>query len=423
MIDMEVIKLDYTESMKFINKYTKSGGRVKDLSRAQRLMQQLGNPQNTLRFVHIAGTNGKGSVLELTSQSLINAGYKTGQFTSPFIKCYEDRIRINGNNISHDDIAQLCTKVSESAGDDEYSQFEITMAIALLYFAKEKCDIVFMETGIGGIFDCTNIIENPLVSVITSVSLDHTAILGKTVQEIAIQKAGIIKRDRPAVVSWNNTSVINIFQKECILKNSTLIIPDQSEFEECSSDESGGSFIYNEEKYYIKMHGSHQIINAATAIKTIEVLRNEGFNISSDNVREAFSTVQVLSRVEVIHGDPEIIIDGGHNPAGVSAMISTLISMNIKNPVLIFGMVDTKDIETSSELLSTFAHSVICVDGFASNAIDRTTLAGYFKGKSYVAETDEAFYLAKRIAKKNNSAIVICGSLYLTETFRKFIGN
>lgn len=415
--------MDYTESMNFINKYTKSGGRVKDLSRAEGLMNKLGNPQNKLRFVHIAGTNGKGSVLELASQSLINAGYKTGQFTSPFIKCYEDRIRINGSNISHDDIAELCTKVSEYADDDEYSQFEITMAIALLYFAKEKCDIVFLEAGIGGLFDCTNIIENPLAAVITSISLDHTAILGKTVQEIAIQKAGIIKRGRPAVVSWNNTSVISIFQKECILKDSELIIPDKSEFVECLSDETGGSFIYNEEKYFLKMHGSHQIINAATAVKTIEVLRNEGFNISVDNVKEAFSTVQVLSRVEVIHGDPEIIIDGGHNPAGVSAMISALISMNIKNPVLIFGMSDTKDVETSSALLNDFADSVICVDGFTPGAIERTKLAGYFKGKSYAAETGEAFYLAKNLARKNNSVIVICGSLYLAEKFRKFLGK
>ena len=158
--------MNYTEAMEYIQSFTKSGGRVRDLSRAEGLMEKLGNPHKKLRFVHIAGTNGKGSVLELMSQSLINAGYKTGQFTSPYMRVYEDRIRINSQNIPQEAVAKYCTEVAEAAGDEQYSQFEITMGIAMLYFAEEKCDIVFLEAGIGGLFDCTNIIEKPIVSEI-----------------------------------------------------------------------------------------------------------------------------------------------------------------------------------------------------------------------------------------------------------------
>lgn len=414
--------MNYEEAQSYINSYSKSGAKVHDLSRAEELMKRLGDPQNSLKFVHIAGTNGKGSVLELMSQSLINAGYKTGQFTSPYINCYEDRIRINSENISHEDVAYFAEKTRNAAGDEQYSQFEITMAIAMQYFAEKKCDIVFLEAGIGGIFDSTNIIEDPLVSVITSISLDHTDILGDTVEKIAMQKAGIIKRGRPAVLSWNNSQVFNIFQKETILKDCELIIPSSNDFHDQESGPDGCSFEYFGKKYNIKMHGRHQIINAATAIKALEVLKKEKYDISDENIIKAFGEIQVPSRMEYIKGSPDIIIDGGHNPAGVSAMLSTLMSMNVENPIFIFGMVDTKDIETAASLISSFAKAVICVDGFAPNSVDRTKLAGYFTCEKYASDADDALVLAKMKARTlGSSAIVICGSLYLTGKIRKKI--
>lgn len=414
--------MNYEEAIDFINSFTKSGGKVRDLSRAENLMEKLGNPQNQLKFVHIAGTNGKGSVLELMSQSLINAGYKTGQFTSPFINCYEDRIRINSENISHEDVAYFAEKTKNAVCDEQYSQFEITMAVAMQYFAEKKCDIVFLEAGIGGIFDSTNIIEDPLVSVVTSISLDHTAILGDTVEKIAMQKAGIIKRSRPAVLSWNNSQVFNIFQKETILKDSELIVPSSKDFLNQESGAEGCSFDYKGKHFDIRMHGRHQIINAATAIKALEVLRKENFEISDENIQKAFSEVQVPSRMEIIKGNPDIIIDGGHNPAGVSAMLSTLMSMGVENPVFVFGMVDTKDTETAASLISTFAKAVICVDGFAPNSVDRSKLAEFFTCEKYASDVSDAFVLAKMKAKAlGSTTIVVCGSLYLTGKIRNMI--
>lgn len=413
--------MNYTEAREYINSFTKSGGKVRNLNRAEGLMKKLGDPHKSLRFVHIAGTNGKGSVLELMSQSLINAGYRTGQFTSPFMRVYEDRIRINGENIPEEDVAAYCTAVAEAAGDEQYSQFEITMAIAMLYFAAEKCDIVFLEAGIGGIFDCTNIIEEPVVSVITSISLDHTDILGKTVQEIAMQKAGIIKRDRPVVISWDNRNLLQIFQKECIFKDSLLIMPMEDEFENIETDTDGGHFEYNCVKYHIRMHGRHQIINAASAIKALEVIESEGFDIGEKNIQKAFAEVQVLSRVEKVSDSPEIIIDGGHNPAGISALLSALTSMDLVRPVFIFGMVSSKDAQSAAMLLSAYAKAVICVDGFAPNAIDSEELASMIKCEKYVSRKEDALNLAKMLTRSDNSPIVICGSLYMTEIFRKMI--
>ena len=413
--------MDYKEARAYIDGYTKSGGKIRDLSRAETLMAKLGDPQKNLKFVHIAGTNGKGSTLELMSQSLINAGYKTGQFTSPFMRVYEDRIRINSQNIPEEAVAKYCTRVAEAAGEDLYSQFEITMAIAMLYFAEEKCDIVFLEAGIGGLLDCTNIIEEPIVSVITSISLDHTDILGKTVQQIAMQKAGIIKRGRPVVISWDNRQVMQIFQRECIFKDSLLIMPLEDELENIDTDETGGHFEYNCAKYDLKMHGRHQIINAATALKALEVIEAEGFEIGEKNIQKAFSEVQVLSRVEHIKGDPDIVIDGGHNPAGISALLSALTSMNIVRPVFIFGMVSTKDSKSAAMLLSSYAKAVVCTDGFAYNSVDRETLASMITCEKYVSPIDDALRLAKMIAKSENCPIVICGSLYMTELFRKMI--
>ena len=413
--------MDYKAAREYIDSHSKSGGKIRDLSRAEGLMKKIGDPQKGLKFVHIAGTNGKGSTLELMSQSMINAGYKTGQFTSPFMRVYEDRIRINSENIPEDMVAKYCSVVAEAAGDEEYSQFEITMAIAMLYFAAEKCDIVFLEAGIGGLLDCTNVIEEPIVSVITSISLDHTDILGKTVQEIAMQKAGIIKRGRPVVISWDNRNVMQIFQKECIFKDSLLIMPMEEELENVETDEFGGHFEYNCVKYDLKMHGRHQIINAATVLKALEVIEAEGFEIGEKNIQKAFAEVQVLSRVELIKGDPDIVIDGGHNPAGVSALLSALTSMGIVRPVFIFGMVSTKDKESAAMLLSSYAKAVVCTDGFAYNAVDRNKLAELITCEKYVSPVEDALRLAKMVAKSENSPIVICGSLYMTELFRKMI--
>ena len=214
--------MNFSECMEFVNSYSKSGEPVKDLSRAENLMKLVGNPEKRLKFIHIAGTNGKGSVVEYISNALIYSGYKTGQFTSPFVLHYTDRIRINSEEIGEEIFCEICEFIKGKIDSQPYSQFEITMAIALLWFARENCDIVVFEAGIGGLLDCTNVIPPPLVSVITSISLDHTDILGDTVEKIAVQKAGIIK-ENSAVVVAPECNCRNIFRKKASQVNAEFI--------------------------------------------------------------------------------------------------------------------------------------------------------------------------------------------------------
>ena len=186
------------EALAFVEGFSRSGKPVKDLSRIAGLMHRLGDPQDSLQFIHIAGTNGKGSVAEYLTNILRRSGYRTGTFTSPYILCYEDRIRLNGENIPEAALCRACEQVKAAAGEEGFSQFEITFAMAMLYFAEAGAEVVVLEAGLGGLLDCTNIIKQPLCSVITSVSYDHMAILGNTIEEIAAQKAGILSAVSPS---------------------------------------------------------------------------------------------------------------------------------------------------------------------------------------------------------------------------------
>ena len=185
--------MTFEQAMQFLNSFTKSGEPVKNLDRISRLLNLLGNPQKKLKFIHIAGTNGKGSAAEYLTNILVKSGCKTGTLTSPYIRHYQDRIRINGQDIPEEALCELCERLQKTVTEKSFSQFEITMAIAFLYFVQKQADIVVLETGIGGLLDATNIIEKPLVSILTSVSKDHMEILGDTIEKIAYQKAGIIK--------------------------------------------------------------------------------------------------------------------------------------------------------------------------------------------------------------------------------------
>ncbi|MDE5937154.1 MAG: bifunctional tetrahydrofolate synthase/dihydrofolate synthase, partial [Ruminococcus sp.] len=218
--------MNFNECMEFVNSFSKSGKPVTDLSRARELMRLVGNPEKRLDFIHVAGTNGKGSTVEYISNALIYSGYKVGQFTSPFVLHYTDRIRINGKEIDEKSFCKICEFVKERIDNQPYSQFEITMAIAMWWFDMEVCDIVVLEAGIGGLLDCTNIIQSPVLSVITSISLDHTAILGDTIEKIAVQKAGIIKENSAVVLSVDNKkSVVDVVKNKAHEKNCGFIMP------------------------------------------------------------------------------------------------------------------------------------------------------------------------------------------------------
>lgn len=412
--------MNYQETMDYINSFTKSGKPVKDLSRIRRLLNMLDNPQKDLNFIHVAGTNGKGSTVEMISNALIFSKYNVGTFTSPYMLCYEDRIRFNGKNIPQVELCTIAEIVKNFVQNNEFSQFEISMAIAFIYFKSKKCDIVVLETGIGGIVDSTNIIENPVVSVITSISLDHTAILGDTLKKIATQKAGIIKPNRPTILSCDNTNpeVIEVISKTAKEKHSQLILPTNADIS--SINLNGETFNYKDNTYTIKMLGKHQVSNAITVIEVCNLLNSIGYTIPLDCLKRSLESTQVTFRTQVLkHDGVTIIADGSHNIGGVSALKNTLQLCGIENPIILTGMISTKDYTSCCEVLDSISNTIFCTDGYIYNAIDKFELSKMFTGTVYPIELNSALDIAIESAKIQNTPLIVCGSLYLLSNILK----
>lgn len=412
--------MNFKECMDFISSYSKSGGKITDLSRARELMRRIGDPQNKLRFVHVAGTNGKGSTVEYISNALILSGYRTGQFTSPYVLRYTDRIRINGQEIDEVSLCEIAEQVRNAVQDREYSQFEITMAIAMLWYLRENCDIVVLEVGIGGLLDSTNVIPPPEIAVITSISLDHTAILGNTVEEIAVQKAGIIKSGSAVVLAEDNPdSVCDIVRNTAAERGAVFV-----EQEPCRPYNDGGlfaPFFYRGIRLTPAMPGIHQKYNAQNAVSACLFLRSKGFDIPDSAIIRSVETTQVRARVQFIDGEPPFIVDGGHNPAGVNMLSLMLMYLSTRGKKIftVMGMVDSKDFAECVKIIAQRSDALFAVGGFAPNAVDAEKLADVasFYTSAESADLCSACAKAKELATAQNGIVVICGSLYLASEF------
>ena len=410
------------EAMQIINSFSKLGKPVTDLSRFQILMDKLGNPQDKLKFVHVAGTNGKGSTVRMLSEMLIHAKYKTGEFTSPYIHKYNDRIKVNGINIPDRDLCMILEEILPALHytKDDYSQFEITTAIAFMYYNYMKCDIVVLETGIGGLLDCTNIIKDPVVSVITSISLDHTKILGDTIEQIAKHKSGIIKQGCPVVLAPHNSyEVKDIVYKAAAINNSYFCTPNLDRLKIEKSDCTGNRFVYKNFTYNTGMIGRHQIDNALTAIETAEIIKRNGFdNLNFVNIYEGIRTAALPLRCQILREkDPMVIVDGAHNPDGMKTLAELIKALPYHPKILVCGMLKDKDWPNAVSYISPIIDRAICVDGFISNTVFAPTLAEQFKD----AETsgiDNAMFRAINLAGKGG-LVIVAGSLYLASVIIK----
>jgi dihydrofolate synthase/folylpolyglutamate synthase len=348
------------------------------------------------------------------------SGYKTGKFTSPFVLRYTDRIRINDDEIDEKSLCDIAEFVKERVDDKAYSQFEITMAIAMLWYEREKCDVVVLETGIGGTLDSTNVIPPPLVSVITSISLDHTAILGETVEEIASHKAGIIKSGSAVILSEDNPDSVREIIKSTAEKVGAELIP----CEPCVPFADGGlfsPFMYRGIKLTPAMAGIHQKYNAQTAITACIYLRSKGFSISESAIIEAVETTQVRARVQYIDGEPPVLVDGGHNPAGVGMLSLMLMYLSTRGKKIytVMGMVDSKDYVDCIKKISDISDKLFAVDGFAPNAVSADIIADIasFRTEAETGALAECVEKAKVLALENNGVVVVCGSLYLASEY------
>lgn len=408
------------DEIEFINSFSHSGKPVKDLSRVKGLLAELGDPQDSLKFVHIAGTNGKGSMAQMFSEIFTCAGLKTGLFTSPYIIRYTDRIKINGVDIPKDALARMAKRVKAvtdmHCDRENFSQFEITTAIAFLYFAEEKCDIVVLETGLGGLLDSTNVITTPVVTVIGSVDFDHTAILGDTLEKIAYQKAGIIKPHCPCVLSaGNDMAVIRTVREQAVKNLSQLVIPDINQMKLLRCDTFGSEFEFKGQRYEVSMGGAHQVLNALSVISAVRLINDE-FKIPQEKIAQGIKSAQLEGRVQILSKEPLMILDGAHNPDGLSALAGVLEHCGKRPCRAVIGMCRDKNITAAVKNLVPYVEKLYTVDGFSERAENAQALADIINSLGGKAEPSDkpAIEKAKDLAADNqNGLTLICGSLFL----------
>lgn len=402
----------------FIKSFTKGGKPVKDLSRIKGLLDALGNPEKELQFIHIAGTNGKGSTAQVFYEILLKAGVKAGLFTSPYIIDFTDRIRFMGENISKATLDSLLPALKSAVKGNDYSQFEITMVTAFLYYKSVGAEAVVLEAGLGGALDSTNIIEKPLVSVITSISHDHMGVLGDTLEKIAAQKAGIIKRKTPCVLACDNPfEVVKVVKAAAEKQNSPLIIPDKEMLVVNEDMTFGGEFIYKDKKYAVSMSGEHQITNALNVIEGAEVLKKY-YPITDENIYDGIKTAKVIGRCEILSSFPLVILDGCHNDGGIKALAKVL--KNIPEPTAVIGMLKDKNAEKAILPLIPICKKFITVSGFNTNAYSAEELKDIITSlgaKAQVGEGVEKEY-KKALSGEYENAVIL-GSLYLVAEVKK----
>lgn len=418
---------EQTKHMDFINRFSKKGKKIENMDRIKRLLDAVGNPQKGLRFIHIAGTNGKGSMAQMFNEILIDAGYKTGLFTSPYLIEYNDRIKINGENIFDDELEDISREIkpliTALKNYEDFSQFEITQAIAFVYFLRHRCDIVVLETGVGGLLDSTNVIENPLVSVIGSIAFDHTEILGDTIAKIAYQKAGIIKSHCPCVMSaGNDMEAVRVVRERAMEQESQLVIPNLYLCRAEKWDISGCRFNYKGESFELSMGGLHQINNALTVIEASKLMA-EALPITMDNIKNGLQRAKLFARIEVISDDPLTILDGGHNPDGMKALAKVLEEIEKSPKIAVIGMIKGKDSAEAIKQLIPVIDEFICVDGYYNLETPKGELAEIIEragGKARCSQLlpEEALEELKR--QNPGGLNLICGSLFLASRIKAY---
>jgi len=342
------------------------------LERISKVLELLDNPQDNLKCIHVAGTNGKGSVCAVISTILQNAGFKIGLYTSPHIFKYNERIKINSLDISDSDFAKYVFEISNLAdkNDIDLTEFEILTAIMFKYFYDNKVDVVVLETGLGGIFDATNVIKSNLCSIITHIDLDHTERLGSTKSEIAYQKAGIIKPNSQTVIFEQIKNIEDIFINECKKKNNKLHIIKNSDISNYSFDENFQYFDYKDIKNIaLNLKGKAQIKNACISIETIKILNEYGYNISNSSILEGLRTVIHKGRMEKLNENPTIIYDGAHNEPAIKNLLEmTNMYYPNKKRIYIISILNRKDYTHMLKLLAEDKNAIfIMTSGNKSN--------------------------------------------------------
>lgn len=392
------------------------------LDRITKLCDMLGDPQKELKFIHVAGTNGKGSFCSMLDSVLRRAGYKTGMFTSPYIRYFNERICFDGKPISDEDLAEITSFVRPLADsmEEKPTEFELITAIGLEYFRRRKCDVVILETGMGGRLDSTNIIDAPLLSVITGISLDHTAYLGDTVEKIAYEKAGIIKKGSPVLFGGNDGKAMEVIRDYAAEVGSQFYVTDRGKINNVRADLDGTVFDFEELRdIRLGLLGLYQPLNAANVKTAVDILnRTEVLNIPTEAVYAGFRDAVWYARFELLGKCPAVIYDGAHNPEGIAAAVKSIRAyFPDKKVYVLSGVMKDKDYNCIAADLSSVASRAFTVTPDNPRALDAKEYASVLSAHGIDAlpfdDLENGLRAALEAAKRDDTPLICLGSLYM----------
>ena len=412
------------EAIDYIEQFTWSTTKL-GLERTQTLLRALGDPQKKLKFIHVAGSNGKGSTCAMLAAILQASGYRTGLYISPYIQDFCERMQIDGENVPGETLAEITerVKVIADAMEDHPSQFELVTAIAMEYFYEARCDIVVLEVGMGGALDSTNAIDAPEVAVIMNIGLEHTEYLGDTLEKIAATKAGIIKTGCSAVCYDGAPEVTEVIKGVCAEKKVPLRCLDFGRMEPISETLDGQTFRWDGEEMRVALLGPHQLHNTAAVLETVEALRERGWKIPGEAVHAGLAAVKWPARLEVLSRDPIFLLDGGHNPQCAEALAAAIDKLLPgKKVVFLLGVLADKDYPQIMDIVMPYAKKFVCMTPFSNRALPARKLAEFLRSKGAAAsacgsDVARGIRAAQKAAGKRG-AVVAFGSLYLAGHIR-----
>ncbi|MBO5892322.1 MAG: bifunctional folylpolyglutamate synthase/dihydrofolate synthase [Oscillospiraceae bacterium] len=410
--------MNANEAIAYIHSFFWKGS-IPGLSRTQELLRLLGNPEKKLKFIHIAGTNGKGSTAAMSASILQKAGYRVGLYTSPYIFRFNERMQVNGELIPDEDVATITEYVKQYAEtmEEKPTEFELVTAIGFEYFARQNCDIVVLEVGMGGALDSTNVIPVPEVAVITNIGLDHTEVLGDTVEKIAETKAGIFKDGGHAVIYRGIPSVEAVFERICQERNVTLRKADFASLTLKRHSLEGQVFdCGNRKDLAMPLLGDHQLHNASVVLSIMDTLKDMGWQITEENIRDGLRDTSWPGRFDIISRDPLFIIDGGHNPQCIEALVKNIEDyLAGRNVIALTGVLADKDYGDMYKPVMPLVHQFVCITPPNPRKLEAVELAQHLTRAGANATACESVEAGVRKALElaGKDGVVLCfGSLY-----------
>ncbi len=419
--------MKYTEALHYIENvntaFCKPG-----TERTEELCRRMGNPQNALRFVHIAGTNGKGSTLAMLERILAVAGYKVGVFSSPAVREFREQIRVNGAPISEQALAALAAEAKKhtDACTDKPTSFELLTVLAFTHFKNENCDIVLIEAGLGGRLDATNVIQNTLLAIITGIALDHTAFLGDTVAAIAKEKAGIIKQGVPVLFGGTDSEALTVIRRVADEKKAPFYAVPAEKVQNIRPSLEGTLFDFGERKdLRLSLLGLYQPKNAATVLTAVDILTQKGFSVPESAVRTALATTVWHARFEILGSDPLVIFDGAHNPQGIAEAVNSIRTYFPHQKILLLtGVLRDKDYQEITAMLAEVALRAFTVTPPSPRALSAEEYAQTLEKAGIPAQAyasvEDALRIAKACAQNTGAPLLCLGSLYLYKSVFPF---